>query len=68
METHAPKDFFIILLNICQEKEKIFYNIFETEFNPELLELFYRFFSKYIALTLEEKLAKGTLLPGLLNL
>lgn len=64
METHAPKDFFIVLLNNCQEKEKIFYNIFETELNPELLEIFYRFFSKYITLALEQKLAKGALLPG----
>lgn len=64
METHAPKDFFIVLLNNCQEKEKIFYNIFETELNPELLEIFYRFFSRYITLALEQKLAKGALLPG----
>lgn len=49
-----------MLLNSCQENEKIFYNIFETE----LLEIFYQFFSRYISLALEEKLDKGALLPG----
>lgn len=64
MATHAPKDFFIVLLSNCQEKEKIFYNIFETETNHELIEMFYQFFSRYITQCLEEKLAKGALLPG----
>lgn len=64
MEKHAPKDFLIVLLNNCQEKEKIFYNIFETESNEELIEMFYQFFSRYITQCLEEKLAKGALLPG----
>lgn len=64
MKTHAPKDFFIVLLRKCQEKEKFFYHIFETERNEELIEMFYQFFSRYIALALEEKLAKGALLPG----
>lgn len=35
METHAPKDFFVVLLSKCQEKEKVFYNLFETEINEE---------------------------------
>ena len=64
METHAPKDFFVVLLSKCQEKEKVFYNLFETEINEELIEMFYQFFSRYISLVLEEKLSKGSLLPG----
>lgn len=64
METHAPKDFFIVLLGKCQEKEKAFYNLFETELNEELVEIFYEFFSRYITLGLEEKLSSGALLPG----
>ncbi|MDO4338528.1 MAG: TetR/AcrR family transcriptional regulator C-terminal domain-containing protein [Eubacteriales bacterium] len=64
METHEPKDFFVVLLSNFQEKEKIFFNIFETELNAELLEMFYQFFSRYITLVLEEKLARGALLPG----
>ena len=64
METHAPKDFFIVLLSSCQEKEKVFYHIFEADLNKELMELFYQFFSRYITLVLDAKLAKGALLPG----
>lgn len=62
MDTHAPKDFIIVLLSKCQEKEKIFYNLFETEINEELIELFYQFFSRYIIQVLEEKLSRGSLL------
>lgn len=64
MEIHDTKDFFVVLLSSFQEKEKIFYNIFEAELNTELLEMFYHFFSRYITLILEEKLSKGDLLPG----
>lgn len=64
METHAPKDFFVVLLNECREKEKIFYNMFAAEPNKEVIELFYQFFSRYIAQSLETQLAKGALLPG----
>ena len=51
-------------MNKCQEKEKVFYNLFETEINKELIEMFYQFFSRYITQALEQKLAKGSLLPG----
>lgn len=64
METHALKDFFVVLLGKCQEKQKVFYNLFETEINEELYEMFYRFFSHYITQALEEKLSQGSLLPG----
>lgn len=64
VETHDPKDFLIVLLSKCQEKEKVFYNIFETELNAELIEMFYQFFSRHIAQCLEEKTVKGVLLPG----
>lgn len=64
MRTHSPKDFFIVLLDQCQEKERILYNIFEAERNDELVEMFYQFFSRYFTKYLEEKLAKGVLLPG----
>ena len=64
MKPHDPKDFFIVMLSACQEKEKVFYNIFEAELNAELLEIFYQFFSRYITLALEDKLSKGALLPG----
>lgn len=64
METQAPKDFFIVMLSNCQEKEKIFYHLFETEINEELVDMFYQFFSRYITQYLEEKAAEGALLPG----
>lgn len=64
MEMHAPKDFFLVLLGKCQEKEKVFYNLFETEINEELIEMFYQFFSRYITMALEDKLSNGALLPG----
>lgn len=64
METHAPKDFFVVLLGKCQEKEKVFYNLFETEVNEALIEMFYQFFGRYITQALEEKQSQGTLLPG----
>lgn len=52
------------MLGICQEKEKTFYNIFQGELNAELLDMFHQFFRRYIALVLDEKLAKGALLAG----
>lgn len=64
MENHAPKEFFMVMLGKCQEKEKVFYHIFEGELNMELLEMFYQFSSRYLALVLEEKLSQGALLPG----
>lgn len=64
MKTHSPKDFFIVLLSHCQETEKVFFNIFQQELNEELIEMFYQFFSRYITQSLEEKRARGDLLPG----
>lgn len=64
MERRSPKDFLMVVLDSCQENEKIFYHIFENEPNKELLEIFYQFFSKYLTQSLEEKAAKGALLPG----
>lgn len=64
MEDHAPKEFFMVMLDMCQEKENVFYHTFEGELNTELLEMFYQFSSRYVALVLEEKLAQGALLPG----
>lgn len=63
-KTHAPKDAFLVLLGKCQEKEKVFYNLFATELNEELLDMFYHFFGRYITMALEDKLSKGALLPG----
>lgn len=64
MKTHETKDFFIVFLKKCEEKERIFYNLFETEINEELIEMVYQYLSRYIAKCLEEKAAKGELLPG----
>lgn len=64
MESHSPRDFLMVLLNNCQENEKLFYNIFNHETNEELLEIFYQFFSKYLIQLLEEKTSKGAILPG----
>lgn len=64
METHEPKDFLMVMLSMCQEKERIFYNLFEAEMNEELIEMFYQFFSRYITECLEKKVAVGALLPG----
>lgn len=64
MDQYSPKDFLMVMLNSCQENEKIFYNIFKCELNEELLEIFYQFFSKYLTQFLEEKRARGALLPG----
>lgn len=64
METRETRDFFIVMLSMCQEREKVFYNIFDTEINEELIEMFYQFFSRYITECLEKKAAEGALLPG----
>lgn len=64
MEHYSPRDFLMEMLNICQENEKLFYNIFGYELNEEMLEIFYQFFSKYFTQFLEEKNANGVLLPG----
>lgn len=64
MKNRAPKEFFMVMLGKCQEAEKTFYNIFGDELNTELLEMFHQFFRRYITLALNEKLAKGALLPG----
>lgn len=64
MNTNAPKDFFIIFLTICEKKEHAFSNLFEAGMNEELIELFYRHFSRYITQHLNEKNARGDLLPG----
>lgn len=64
MKTHELKDFFVVFLKTCEEKEKVFYNLFETDLNEELIEMFYHFFSRYISRCLEEKSAQGVLLPG----
>lgn len=64
MKDTSPKDFLIVMLDKCQENEKIFYHIFQSEVNEELLEIFYQFFSKYLSEALEKKAAQGALLPG----
>lgn len=64
MENRSPKDFLMVMLTQCQKNEQIFYNIFRYELNEELLDIFYQFFSKYLIQLLEEKRAKGVLLPG----
>lgn len=64
VKTKAPKDFLMVLLNGCQERETVFYNIFAAELNEELIDMFYEFFGRHITQCLEEKLAKGVLLPG----
>lgn len=64
METHSPKDYFIVMLDNCQKNEKVLYHIFESELNEEVLEMFYQFLSRYITQCLEEKISQGALLPG----
>lgn len=64
MKTQDPKDFITVLLTDCQEKERIFYHLFKTERDEELIEIFYRFLGRYITQCLEAKLAEGALLPG----
>ncbi len=64
METHSPKDCFMVMLSSCQENEKILYNIFESGPNEEVPKMFYQFFSRYITQYLEEKISNGVLLPG----
>ena len=63
MAGQSPKDFFIVFLNTCEEKEALFCNLFETD-NAELIELFYQFINRYITRCLNEKVSKGGLLPG----
>ena len=50
------------LLSYCLDQ--IFYNIFEADANEELVEMFYQFISRYVTQCLEEKMARGALLPG----
>lgn len=64
MKTHETKDFFIVFLTECEKKERVFYNLFETEINEELMNLVYQYISRNITKFLEEKTARGELLPG----
>lgn len=64
MKTHKTKNFFIVFLTECEKKERVFYNLFETEINEELMNLVYQYISRNITKFLEEKTARGELLPG----
>ena len=59
MKTHETKDFFIVFLTECEKKERVFYNLFETEINEELMNLVYQYISRNITKFLEEKTARA---------
>lgn len=55
MKTHETKDFFIVFLTECEKKERVFYNLFETEINEELMNLVYQYISRNITKFLESR-------------
>lgn len=64
MAQHPPQEFFTVMLDFIQEKDRFFYHTFGADFNEELGEILYQFFNQHFTKILKEKASTGFPLPG----
>lgn len=64
IDTHSPKEFFSVTLDFIQKENRLFYNAFSAELEPEILDILYTFFERHFISLLNEKVSEGLVLPG----